>query len=54
MIDRIKTNLESDINLRKDVDKETTDKLQEFVNKLDDLKTFKLGEFEIVIIFLYI
>lgn len=48
MIDRIKTNLESDIKLRKDVDKETADKLQEFVDKLDDLKKFKLGEFEIV------
>jgi hypothetical protein len=52
MIDRIKTNLESDIKLRKDVDKETADKLQEFVDKLDDLKKFKLGEFEIVNYFL--
>ena len=42
------TNLQSDIELKKEIDKELTDKLEIFIQRLTDLKSFKMGEFEIV------
>ncbi len=43
------SNLEADIELKKESDPELVEKLKLFIQKLADLKSFKLGEFEIVI-----
>ena len=48
MFARIISNLESDITLKKETDKDLTDKLEIFVKKLIDLKNLKEGPFEIV------
>ena len=48
MFDRIISNLESDIELKKELDKDLTDKLVVFVEKLLALKNLKEGPFEIV------
>ena len=53
VFDRIISNLESDIVLKKELDKSLTDKLEIFVGKLKDLKSLKNGPFEIVEFFLF-
>lgn len=49
IIDRVITNLEADIEIRKNVDPESCIKIAEFIQKMKDLKDLKLGEFEIVL-----
>ncbi len=48
VLDRIISSLESDIELRKETDKETAEKLKEFVQKMTDLKNLKMGKFDLV------
>lgn len=43
------TNLEADVDVRKATDPEACEKIQEFIQKMKDLKDFKLGEFEVVL-----
>lgn len=40
--------MESDVKLRQDTDKETADKLKEFIVKLTALKNLELGKFDLV------
>jgi len=49
VIDRVISNIQSDIELRKNVDKELAGKLEIFLAKVQDLKKFKLGKFHVVI-----
>lgn len=49
VIDRVISNLDSDIKLKKETDPELTEKLKAFVEKLHDLKQFKLGNFEVIV-----
>lgn len=49
VLDRVISNLETDIKLKMEVDKDFAEKLQAFVNRLTDLKQLKLGEFEMII-----
>ncbi len=48
VLDRIISNLETDVQLRKESDPETANKLQEFIEKLVALKNFTSGPFELV------
>ena len=49
IIDRVITNLEADVEIRKESDAEACEKIQEFIQKMRDLKEFKLGEFEVIL-----
>jgi len=48
IIDRTISNLEADVEIKKEVDADLAEKIKLFAQKLADLKEFKLGEFEIV------
>jgi hypothetical protein len=48
IIDRTISNLEADVEIKKEVDADLAEKIKQFAKKLADLKEFKLGEFEIV------
>ncbi len=48
IIDRTISNLEADVEIKKEVDADLAEKIKQFAKKLADLKVCKLGEFEIV------
>ncbi len=48
IIDRTISNLEADVEIKKEIDVDLAEKIKLFAQKLVDLKEFKLGEFEIV------
>lgn len=48
VLDRTVSNLETDVKLRMETDPETAGRIQEFVQKLNDLKSFASGPFELV------
>ena len=48
IIDRTISNLEADVEIKKEIDVDLAEKIKLFAQKLVDLKDFKLGEFEIV------
>ena len=49
VLDRIITNIESDIKLKKEIDPALTDKLEVFLKKIIQLKELKSGPFDIMI-----
>jgi zinc finger protein len=49
MLDRIIAGVRSDIEVRKEVDPETTDKMEAFLKRILVLKEFKSGSFEVVL-----
>ena len=49
VLDRIITNIESDIKLKKEIDPALTDKLEVFLKKIIQLKELKSGPFDILI-----
>lgn len=49
VLDRTVANLETDVKLRMETDPETAGRIQEFLQKLIDLKSFTTGPFELII-----
>jgi zinc finger protein len=49
VLQRVSENLKNDIELRRETDKETTDKLEIFVQKIEDLRALKSGSFEVIV-----
>lgn len=49
VLERVITNLKADIELKKDAEKELTDKLALFVVKIEDLRALKSGEFDVIV-----